>query len=86
MPTAEASFIVTDAYRGHGVTTLLFESLAEYARANGILRFIAEVRAQNAALLELFAATGLRCTRHNGAATVRVEIDLRRDGGVPCVV
>ncbi len=77
VPAAEASFIIADAYRGHGVTTLLFESLAEYARTSGILCFTAEVRAQNAALLELFAATGLRCTRHNGAATVRVEIDLR---------
>ena len=77
VPAAEASFIVADAYRGHGVTTLLFESLAEYARTSGILRFTTEVRAQNTALLELFAATGLRCTRHNGTATVRVEIDLR---------
>jgi len=77
VPTAEVGFIVADAYQGHGVTTLLFESLAEYARARGIVRFLAEVTAQNAALLELFAATGLRCTRHDGAATMRVEIDLR---------
>ena len=77
VPAAEASFIVADAYRGHGVTTLLFETLAEYARASGILRFTTEVRARNADLLELFAATGLRCTRHNGTATVRVEVDLR---------
>ena len=76
-PAAEASFIVTDTYQHHGVATFLFESLAEYARARGILRFIAELCAQNAGMLELFAATGLRCTRHNGAATVRVEIDLR---------
>ena len=76
-PAAEASFIVTDTYQRHGVATLLFESLAEYARTRGILRFIAEVSAQNTNVLELFAATGLRCTRHDGAATVRVEIDLR---------
>jgi len=74
---AEASFIVVDAHQGHGVTTLLFESLAEYARSRGILRFIAEVRAQNTALLEVFTATGLQCTRRDDAATVRVEIDLR---------
>ena len=83
---AEVSFIVTDAYQRHGVTTLLFESLAEYARTKGILTFTAEVRAQNAAMLELFAATGLRCTpaqrdgdppgRHRSAA----------DGGIPRVV
>ena len=76
-PAAEASFIVAGARQGQGVTTLLFESLAEYARTRGIVRFTAEVRAQNTALLELFAATGLRCTRRNGPATVRVEIDLR---------
>ena len=77
VPAAAASFIVADARRAHGVTTLLFESLAEYARTRGILRFTAEVKAQNTALLELFAATGLRCTRRNGPATVIVEIDLR---------
>ena len=76
-PAAEASFIVTDTYQRHGVATLLFESLAEYARTKGILRFLAEVAAQNADMLELFAATGLGCTRHNGTTTVRVEIDLR---------
>ena len=76
-PAAEASFIVAGDRRGHGVTTLLFESLAEYARTRGILCFTAEVRAQNTAMLELFAATGLRCTRRDGPATVRVEIDLR---------
>ena len=77
VPAAEASFVVTGARQGHGVTTLLFESLAEYARTRGIVRFTAEVRAQNTALLELFGATGLRCTRRNGPATVNVEIDLR---------
>ena len=74
---AEASFMVTDTYQGHGVTTLLFESLVEYARTRGILSLVAGVRPQNTALLEVFAATGLRCTRRNGTATVRVEIDLR---------
>jgi acyl-CoA synthetase (NDP forming)/GNAT superfamily N-acetyltransferase len=70
---AGASFMVTDAYAGHGVTTLLFESLSEYARARGIVRFVTEFKAQNTALLEVFAATGLRCRRQGG----RVEIDLR---------
>jgi len=74
---AEASFIVTDTYQRHGVATLLFESLAEYARTRGMLRLTAEVGAQNTGMLEVFAATGLRCTRHNGTATVGVEIDLR---------
>lgn len=77
VPAAEASFILAGAYQGHGVTTLLFETLAEYARTRGIVRFTTAVGAQGAALLELFAATGLRCTRRNDAATVRVDIDLQ---------
>jgi len=77
VPAAEAGFIVADASRGHGVTTLLFESLAEYARSRGMLRFVTEVEAQNSALLDIFAATGLRCTRRQDGAMVRVEIDLR---------
>ena len=75
--TAEASFMRADAYRGQGLAALLFESLSEYARARGILHFIAEVKAQDTALLKVFAATGLRCTRQGGPDTVRVEIDLR---------
>ena len=74
---AGASFMLADACQGQGVTTLLFESLSEYGRARGILRFIAEVKAQDTALPEIFAATGLRCTRRGGTETVRVEIDLR---------
>ena len=35
------------------------------------------MKAQDTALLEIFAATGLRCTRRGGTETVRVEIDLR---------
>jgi acyl-CoA synthetase (NDP forming)/GNAT superfamily N-acetyltransferase len=77
VPAAEASFIVTATYQHHGVATLLFESLAEYARTMGIMRFVAEVMAQNLAMLDVFGGTGLHCTRHNGPATVRVEIDLR---------
>ena len=41
VPAAGASFMLADAYQGQGVTTLLFESLSEYGRARGILRFIA---------------------------------------------
>ena len=76
-PAAEASFIVPDHYQRHGVATLLFETLAEYARARGVMRLLADVRPQNVALLEMFAATGLHCSRRGDATSVRVEIDLR---------
>ncbi len=76
-PAAAASFIVTDAYQRHGVATLLFESLAEYARTMRITRFLAEVMAQNLDMLEVLVATGLHCTRQDSGATARIDIDLR---------
>ena len=76
-PAAAASFIVTDAYQRHGVATLLFESLAEYARTMGIMRFHAEVVAKNLEMLEVLVATGLHCTRQDSGATARLDIDLR---------
>jgi acyl-CoA synthetase (NDP forming)/GNAT superfamily N-acetyltransferase len=77
VPAAEAGFVVTGAYQRHGVATLLFESLAEYARTRGVVRFLAEAMAQNLAMLKVFGATGLHCTRADGGTAVRVEIDLR---------
>ena len=76
-PAAAASFIVTDVYQRHGVATLLFESLAEYARTMGIMRFLAEVMTQNLDMLEVLVATGLHCTRHDSGATARLDIDLQ---------
>lgn len=76
-PVAEVAFVVADALQRHGVATLLLESLAAYARTKGIVRFIAEVMAENGAMLEVLSATGLHCTRANDDGTVRVEIDLR---------
>ncbi|HZL06257.1 MAG TPA: GNAT family N-acetyltransferase, partial [Coriobacteriia bacterium] len=76
-PAAEVVFVVADASQRHGVATLLLESLAAYARAKGIVRFVAEVMAKNEAMLEVFDMTGLHCTRAQEDGTVRVEIDLR---------
>jgi len=76
-PVAEVAFVVAGTYQRHGVATLLFESLAAYARTKGIVHFVAEVMAENSAMLQVFGATGLRCTRANDGRTVRTEIDLR---------
>lgn len=75
-PAAEVAFVVADAYQRHGVATLLFESLATYARSKGIERFVAEVMAENSQMLNVFRATGLRVTCINDNGTVQVEIDL----------
>ena len=76
-PAAEIAFVVADEVQHHGVATLLFESLAAYARTVGIARFVAEVLLDNADMLDVFGATGLGYDRVDEGGTVRVEIDLR---------
>ncbi|MFL5952852.1 MAG: GNAT family N-acetyltransferase [Gaiellaceae bacterium] len=51
--TAEVAFAVADEWQGKGVGTVLVDRLAEDARAAGITRFRAEVRADNAPSLAL---------------------------------
>lgn len=50
---AEVAYAVVDEWQGHGVGTVLVDRLAEDARAAGIERFVAEVRADNAPSLAL---------------------------------
>jgi acyl-CoA synthetase (NDP forming)/GNAT superfamily N-acetyltransferase len=74
--TAEIAFIVADQYQRHGVATLLFESLAAYARRQGIIAFIAEVLGENVDMLKVFGATGLRASYSHDGGAVQVTIDL----------
>jgi len=50
---AEVAYAVVDEWQGRGVGTVLVDRLAEDARAAGIERFVAEVRADNAPSLAL---------------------------------
>jgi acyl-CoA synthetase (NDP forming)/GNAT superfamily N-acetyltransferase len=74
---AEIAFVVADELRRHGVATLLFESLAAYARTVGIVRFVADVLTDNLDMLEVFGATGLGYERVAEGDTVRIKIDLQ---------
>jgi len=73
---AQVAFVVDDTFQHRGIATLLFESLAAYAHAMGVERFIAEVLEQNTNMLNVLASTGLRSTSVNHEGTVRIEIDL----------
>ncbi len=55
---AEVAFGVADASQGRGIATVLLEHLARIARAHGIEELEAEVLADNAAMLDVFAASG----------------------------
>jgi acyl-CoA synthetase (NDP forming)/GNAT superfamily N-acetyltransferase len=67
---------VTQPYRQQGVATLLFESLAAYARSIGIERFHAEVATGNENMLGVVHALGLRMETVREGDVVRFDIDL----------
>lgn len=74
---AEVAFVVEDRYQGQGVGSLLFWRLVECAKEHGITRFVANVLAENDAMLSLFRRTGLPLEVTYEAEQVRVTLDLR---------
>jgi acyl-CoA synthetase (NDP forming)/GNAT superfamily N-acetyltransferase len=75
-PAAEIAFCVADEVQHHGVATLLLETLAAYARRLGIWHFVADVLADNAAMLDVFETTGLDSTRTLEDGTASIDLDL----------
>jgi len=57
-PVAEIAFLVTDAYQGKGVATILLTHLARVARDQGIRTFRAMVLRENYAMIEVFRGCG----------------------------
>jgi acyl-CoA synthetase (NDP forming)/GNAT superfamily N-acetyltransferase len=76
---AAASIVVDvlEPCRQQGVATLLFESLAAYARSQGIQRFHAQVAEGNGDMLRVLRALGLRMDSVVDANMVNFDIDLR---------
>src|SRR5215471_7048960 len=71
--SAEVAFEVGDADQGRGIGTLLLEHLAVAARAGGIATFIAEVEADNTAMLEMFTTSGFSVRETFESRTFHVE-------------
>ncbi len=68
---------VTGSFRKLGVATLLFESLAAYARSLGIVRFHAGVATSNDSMRSVLHALGLRMSSVVERAIEHFDIDLR---------
>jgi acetyl coenzyme A synthetase (ADP forming)-like protein len=73
---AEAAFVVADAEQGRGIGTRLLEQLAARAAASGITRFVAEVMAENRAMLSVFAETGFDVVRELEHGEVEVSFPI----------
>ena len=74
---AEVAFAVADELQGKGVGTRLLEQLADEAGRVGIECFLAEVLADNRAMLGVFESAGFEVEREydSGVAEVTLAID-----------
>ena len=72
---AEVAFLVEDSQHGLGLGSLLLEHLAAAGRERGVRRFVAEVLADNRAMLGVFADAGFTITRLAEGGEVHVEMD-----------
>jgi acetyl coenzyme A synthetase (ADP forming)-like protein len=74
--SAEVAFAVADDFQGKGIGTRLLEQLAELAGEAGIERFVAEVMAENVAMLSVFAEAGFDVSRKLDGGTVEVAFPI----------
>ena len=74
--SAEVAFAVRDEWQGKGLGSLLFLNLARIAMDRGILRFTADVLAENQAMLRVFRGRGFAMKTDRKGGVIQVEIDL----------
>lgn len=78
---AEVAFVVADAYQRHGLATTLLQHLAKAARSAGITRFVAEVLAENRAMLAVFHDAGFPIESQTECGTVKLTMTIAPDFG-----
>jgi acetate---CoA ligase (ADP-forming) len=74
--SAEAAFVVADSEQGRGIGTRLLERLAERAAATGVTRFVADVMAENQAMLSVFTGAGFDVVRELEHGEVEVSFPI----------
>ncbi len=74
--SAEVAFLIDDTHQGLGIGSRIFKHLVAIARESGITHFEAEVLPSNAAMLNLFARSGLPVERSMTGGSVHVTIQL----------
>ena len=61
--SAEVAFVVQDEHQSRGLGSILLEHLAAAGRERGIRRFVADVLAENAMMINVFREAGFRQVR-----------------------
>ena len=73
---AEIAFTVADGHQRRGIGTRLLECLAQRAAEAGIEEFVAEVLAENDAMLGVFRDAGFAVTRASEHGEVEIRLEL----------
>src|SRR5262245_13902792 len=73
---AEVAFMVVDDYQGQGVGAALMRHLVAVARAMGLRELVADVLAENAAMLKVFGKCGLPMQTSRQSEYVHVTLRL----------
>ena len=79
MRAAEIAFVVEEDYQGLGIAGRLLRRLADVARDKGVAEFEADVLADNASMLAVFARSGLPMRKRRDGGVVHVTLSLRTD-------
>jgi len=77
--SAELAFITNNEYRGRGIASLILRHLILIGRTQGLLRFEADVLAQNQAMLAVFRGSGLALKQRREGNVVHVTLSLGAD-------
>ncbi|MFF2082326.1 GNAT family N-acetyltransferase [Nocardia sp. NPDC058176] len=70
---AEVAFVVADEHQGRGLGSVLLEHLAGAAAENEVAAFVAEVLAENEAMITVFRDAGYQLQRSRDGAEVHLE-------------
>ncbi|MFI6866779.1 GNAT family N-acetyltransferase [Nocardia sp. NPDC050406] len=70
---AEVAFVVADGHQGRGLGSILLEHLAGAAAENDIETFVAEVLAENNAMVQVFRDAGYQVQRSRDGSVLHLE-------------
>jgi len=73
---AEIAFAVEEDFQGRGIASRLLQQLAGIARASGIVRFEADVLAENTPMLAVLRKSGLPMRTSHGQGVVHATLSL----------
>ncbi len=71
---AEVAFMVSDAWQGRGIATIMLAHLAAAAEEHGISTLFAEVLPHNHRMLDVFGESGFPVKRHRTQDVIEIEL------------